>query len=448
MTMPSAMSFCNLKDFASTFRAAERYAGPDGHLATMTDIIFGRVASNEKSIFWNRYFTTMSAEYYGLYKGEKPTIVVAHGVGPLSTLEGIESAYHAGLGRDERPEYGQISQDVFDKLVEGEFGEVRTVDVEELFTYYNFILALAYKNGKSNLPGLYDNGYLTTRALAGDPLYLARVGNSDIALSYLNTHERVALAHFREMKSVHGILIEDNASVYAAKMDWSYRAPYDHYDDVKKWYVRKPAIDRLKGKGFAYAHLLSIGQIIRTGLHVTRYDQLTFDIGTHGWSDGYRLLGMRDGSCHNVKEFNFAKVESKTPPSAHVSPVAEIVPTFTSLIEVNQKLFTEAPKDGCSADTGTVVFEVSSAKGIGEPVHINLKEENMFVLRYDLDEVLAVKPEGANAYLRTAFDPRGQWIVVQFYDIEVNQDTRLVEEDELAGDLDRLMAVIEELEAA
>ncbi len=447
MTMPSAMSFCNLKDFGSTFRAAERYAGPGGRLATMTDIIFGRICNNEKSIFWNRYFTTMSAEYYGLYKGEKPTIVVAHGVGPLATFEGIVEAYQGSLSRDERPEYGQVSQDVFDKLVEGEFGKVEIVDVEELFAYYNFILGLAYKNGKSNLPGLYDNGYFTTRALAGDPLFLARIGHPDIALTYLNTHERVALEYFRESKSIHGIHIEDNAPVYAAKMDWNYRASYDSYDDVKKWYVRKPSIDRLKGKGFAYAHLLSIGQIIRTGLHVTRYDQLTFDISTHGWTDGCRLLGMRDGSHHDVKEFNFAKVESKRPPSAHVA-ADKAVPEFTSLIEVKSKLFTEAPKDGCSTDTGTVVFEVSDAKGIGEPVHINLKSENMFVLRYDLDEVLAVKPEGANAYLRTAFDPRGQWIVVQFYKIEVNQETRLVEEDELANDLDRLMSVIEELEGA
>lgn len=448
MGLPSAMSFCNLKDFASTFRAAERYARPTGHLATMTDIILGRIANNEKSIFWNNYFTTMSAEYYGLYKGEKPTIVVAHGIGPLSTLEGIEEAYRADLGRDERPEYGQVSQEVFDKLVEGDFGKVEIVDVEELFTYYNFILGLAYKNGKSNLPGLYDNGYFTTRALAGDPLYLARVGNSDIALTYLHTHERVAHAYHRETKDIHGVLIEDNAPVYAAKMDWSYQAPYDHYDDVKKWYIRKPAIDRLKGKGFAYAHLLSVGQLIRTGLYVTRYDQLTFDIGTHGWTDGYRLLGMRNGSCMDVKEFRFSKVESKTPKSAYVNPIGETLPEFVSLVEVNDKLFTEAPKEGCSADTGTAVFEVATAKALGEPVHINLKSENMFVLRYDLDEVLAIKPDGANAYLRTAFDPRGQWIIVQFYEIEVNRETRLVKEEELASDLDRLMTVIEELEAA
>jgi hypothetical protein len=448
MALPSAMSFCNLKDFASSFRAAERYAGPDGHLATMTDIIFGRIANNEKSIFWNSYFTTMSAEYYGLYKGEKPTIVVAHGIGPLSTLDGIEAAYRAGEGRSDRPDYGQVSQDVFDNLVEGKYGEVKVVDVEELFTYYNFILGLAYKNGKSNLPGLYDNGYFTTRALAGDPLYLARVGNSDIALTYLNTHERVAQAYFRETKNIHGVLIEDNTPVYAAKMDWSYRAPYDHYDDVKKWYIRKPAIDRLRGKGFAYAHLLSIGQIIGTSLYVTRYDHLTFDIGTHGWTDGYRLMGMRDGSCMNVKEFRFSQLKAKTPNSAIVNPNGETVPEFASLIEVNNKLFTEAPKEGCSADSGTAVFEVTTAKVLGDPVHINLTSENMFVLRYDLDEVLAVRPDGANAYLCTAFDPRGQWIVVQFYAIEVSQETRLIKEEELASDLDRLMKVIEELDAA
>lgn len=448
MSLPSAMSFCNLKDFSSTFRAAERYAGPKGHLATMTDIIFGRISTNEKSIFWNSYFTTMSAEYYGLYKGEKPTIVVAHGIGPLSTLAGIEEAYRADCDRDNRPEYGQVTQEVFDKLVEGEFGKVEIVDVEELFTFYNSILGLAYKNGKSNLPGLYDNGYFTTRALAADPLYLARVGNPDIALAYLNTHERVALAHFKEAKAVHGVAIEDNAPVYAAKMDWSYRAPYDAYENVEQWYIRKPAIDRLKGKGFAYASLLSIGQVFRTALHVTRYDQLAFEIGTHGWTDGYRILGMRDGSCVNVKEFTFWGVKKKTPKAAYVNPVGETVPEFTSLIEVNGKLFTETPKDGCSMDSGTVVFEVAVAKAMGEPVHINLQSENMFFLRYDLDEVLAKKPEGANAYLRTAYDPRGQWIVVQFYNIEVNRDARLVREDELADDLDRLMTVIEELEAA
>jgi hypothetical protein len=246
---------------------------------------------------------------------------------------------------------------------------------------------------------------------------------------------------------MHGVQVEENTSVYAAKMGWNYRASYDHCDDLKKWYLRKPAIDRLKGKDFAYAHLLSIGQVSRTALRVSRHDQLTFEIDTHSWSDGYRLLGIRDESLENGKEFKFSNVERKRPPSAYVSAVDTSVPEFTSLVEVSGKLFTEAPKDGCAADTGTVVFEVSQATGIGAPVHIDLKEENRFVLRYDLDEVQAKKPDEANAYLVTEFDPRGQWIVVQFYTIEVSQQSRLIEEDELAGDLDRLMSVVEELES-
>jgi hypothetical protein len=442
------MSFSNLKDFQSTFSAAERYAAENGRLATMTDIIMARSLNDINSIFWHRYYTTLSSEFYGLYKGEKPMIVVAHGVGPLSTLEGIEKAYDICPELEKTStDYGQITQAEFDKLVEGEYGEVKIVDVDEMLTYYNSILKLAYQNGNESLPGLWDNGYFTTRALVSDPLFLARVGNENLALMYLKSYEAIAREAMKKRSALHGRQVDDETPVYAGKIDWTYKAPYTT-SDLKTWYIRSPQIERLKGKGFAYASLLSVSQLEWTGLRDTRIDQLTFEMDTHEWWHGYRLLAIRDaGFWSNTKEFDFDAIESKTPKSAYVASSAGALPEFFSIIESDGRFFTEAVKEGCSMDSGKAVFAVSSANPIGDQVHITLKDENMFFLRYDLSEVRVVKPDGANAFKRVASDPRGQWIIVQFYAVEANLHERLIAKDELTDDLDRFMTIVEELEA-
>lgn len=448
MTLPNGMTFCNLKDFSTTLSAAQKYAQDGGRVATMTDIIMGRALNDAKSLFWNRYFTTLSAEFYGLYKGEKPMIVVAHGIGPLSTIEGIVKAYGGDKERDARSEYGQISQAEFDKLVEGEYGKVHIVDIDELLTYYNFMLGLAYKNGNDSLPGLWDNGYFTTRALAADPLFLARVGNENLALTYLKQHETIALKAMKERSGEHGRHVDDKTPVYAGKIDWSYKAPYTT-SDLKTWYIRSPQIERLKGKGFAYASLLSIGQLTWTALRGTMIDQLIFEMDTHEWWHGHRFLAIRsEGFFADTKEFDFDDVENKTPKSAYIQSETDKLPEFFSIIMSDGDMFTEAQKDGCSMDTGRAVFKVKNAKTIGGEIRINLKEENMFFLRYDMEEVKAFKPEGANAFFRTCSDPRGKWIMVQFYEVEADINERIIGKDELTDDLDRFMTIIEELETA
>ncbi len=73
-----------------------------------------------------------------------------------------------------------------------------------------------------------------------------------------------------------------------------------------------------------------------------------------------------------------------------------------------------------------------------------LREDNMFFLRYDINEVEAVMPEGANAYVLMSPNTRGDRITVQFYKATLEMGRKLIPEKELACDPIRVIAAIKE----
>ena len=93
--------------------------GFDARIATLPDIIDARLASSFDSPAWHLpYITTATAIYVGHVKSGLPLLVIAHGIGPMATLD---AAY----------EFSRTSADIaferkkmFAKLVRGEYGEV------------------------------------------------------------------------------------------------------------------------------------------------------------------------------------------------------------------------------------------------------------------------------------------------------------------------------------
>lgn len=127
-----ARGFYQRSDIGAVWREAHKFAGPDGHLATLPEVIQARIESKPGDLPWRIGVTTLSAEYVGMSKQGTLLLIVAHGVGPLTTLEGIVEAYGwACSDRDRKVQGGQISRKEFLALEEGRYGEVTLVDLSE-----------------------------------------------------------------------------------------------------------------------------------------------------------------------------------------------------------------------------------------------------------------------------------------------------------------------------
>ena len=88
-----AMAFFHQDGLPTAWKQATKFAGKDGRLATMPDIVAARLETKPGDPPWETYFTTLTAEYLGLSKQGNKILVVAHGIGPMSTLDGAIKAY-------------------------------------------------------------------------------------------------------------------------------------------------------------------------------------------------------------------------------------------------------------------------------------------------------------------------------------------------------------------
>ena len=89
----SAMAFYHGNGLVPAWQQASRFASDTGRIATLPDIIDARLGSEPGTPSWERYFSTTSAEYLGRSRSGNRIIIVAHGVGPMATLDGILKAY-------------------------------------------------------------------------------------------------------------------------------------------------------------------------------------------------------------------------------------------------------------------------------------------------------------------------------------------------------------------
>lgn len=116
----NALAFYHKNGFVPAFKQAMQYAGHAGRIGTMLDWVDARLATppyeklgmydTSNPTPWDQYYTTMSAEYVGISKGGIKILVVAHGIGPMATLDGVVEAYrHHYSDKTRQTEGGRIS---------------------------------------------------------------------------------------------------------------------------------------------------------------------------------------------------------------------------------------------------------------------------------------------------------------------------------------------------
>lgn len=428
-TIGGSMAFYHEKGFVPAFKQASKFAGKDGRIGTMPDAIALRLANPPYKELgmtdpsnptpWDRYYTTLTAEYFGVLAG-RTSIIVAHGIGPMSTLQGILDAYRYEFDDKSRNHRGgRISQKEFEKLARGEYGNVSIIDYEEHRDRWG--------DHRFRAPA----GCRRASDAARDALLVARLGPQ--AHEYIARHAALARQYYQKEA---GLVVADP---YIVDVDEPGNLPY--------WC-------REIEPGLAFAHLTSIGSMMlvrhQSGLRLPSW---ACDVGIHEWWNGVRLLGVRPGSVGEVQDGPDAYrllrkhwQELFEPSGLDRTPDGLFV-----LMQMPDKTwFTQIPKKGASADSYEPEFRVTSMEKVGELARFYTESNYPVpIFRYDIREAQAVLSKEANAYAlvgdptKTGGPDSKESCLVQGYRIEIDYTQRLVRQEALANDYDRMMKLLQ-----
>jgi hypothetical protein len=441
-----AMAFYHEDGLPAAWQQATKFAGKDGRLATMPDIVAARLASKPDDAPWETWYTTLTAEYYGLDRSGRLILVVAHGIGPMSTLDGVLKVYGWEYKDKERSHHGgRISQQEFWDLADGKFGEVAIIDYESYCRRYKYPFIQVLRSSEALI----------------DPVLKARLGPQ--AEEYVRAHTAYAKEWHREQAGIvpenkHETPARDFQKFVARRQNLHEGAAsgtLDPYiiqlgDAANCSYFGNRC--RIPEKGYALGHLISTGRLVH--LHHEGHESLTLDIDCHEWGNGVRLVGVRAGG--NVRSGVQAGPDAHKLLRKHWRDL--LVPMkksesmgFHALVRLGDQWFTQYPKKGERMDTGEPEFVVTSLKKVGNPVVFRTTVGGYYgFFKFGISEVQAIAPPQANAYLFVG-EPENEWhdgnpthqtCPVQFYRIEADVTKRLMRSDQLARNYDLMMELM------
>lgn len=441
------MAFYHEDGLVAAWKHATRFAGESGRIATLPDIINARLATEPGATPWETYFTTMSAEYFGISRGGSRILIIAHGVGPMATLDGILNAYRYEFGDKERNQRGgRISQQEFWDLEDGKYGEVTIVDFEEYVKRYQYPFMQI----------------LDANQAIDDPLLLARLGPR--AAEYVLKHEAYAREWHREQLGItpeneydlpnYDKFILRRKIAHSMFTQWFSPSIITLEDAANCTYgawhegVFNSWLDK---RNPPFAHLLSIGQLVHT--HYEGKESLTCNVSCHEWWDGTRLVAVHGDrelkSIHpgpNVTELIRKHWrEVMKPVRRHIDA------GFRVLVQIGDEWFTQYPKKGERLDTFEPEFLAVECHTVGEPVEFTTTIGSYYgFFKYGINEVKAIAPAEANAYA-LASEPeivyedgnaRFHKVRVQFYQVNPDTTQRVRRADELSNDFETLIRLV------
>lgn len=443
-----AMAFYHKDGLPAAWKQAAKFAGEGGRMATMPDIIASRLETKPSDVPWETYFTTTTAEYFGRSKQGNLILIVAHGVGPMSTLDGICKAYsweYKDGSRNHRG--GRITKQEFWELEAGKFGEVNIIDIADYCRRYEYPFIQVLRSSEA----------LT------DPVIRARFGPE--AEKYVLAHTEHARAWHREQA---GLDPENKCKSPEADhqrfLDRRRRQHLEHGAEGSN-----PFIIQLDGaancsygnpkygfrkieEGYAIAHLVSTGGLCN--LHHEGNESLTNDTSCHEWWNGVRLVAIQAGG--NIRSGLHRGPDAYNLLRKHwrdlLVPMKEQADVgFRGLVQIGEQWFTQYPKEGERMDTWEPEHVVTTIEKVGGPVQFRTTVGGYHgFFKFGVNEVQAIAPPNANAYFFVG-EPQNEWhggnpthqtCMVQFYRISADTTTRMVRSDNLAHDYEKLMQLV------
>jgi hypothetical protein len=178
-------------------RQARDYAGDDGFVASLPQLLHARANAEYDNIIWNTWFTTNSEESVVTTAQGNRVVVTVHGGGIYATPDRFERLYRADQNRSNSEGFtgtyaGKISEHEARDVLEGKLPDGAEIPV---FPYDEF------KRGIANLPWCYGvimdfdlarnskKGYQPFEVLKEEPNMIVRAGGVEAAAAYLDKRQ-------------------------------------------------------------------------------------------------------------------------------------------------------------------------------------------------------------------------------------------------------------------
>ena len=176
-------------------RQALEYAGDDGFVASMPQLLHSRLNADYGNEIWNTwFFTSNSEESLATTKQGNQVAVMVHGGGIFATPERFRKLYLSSVNRSCKTGFtglfgAKIAEREARDMAEGKLPDGTEIPV---FSFDEI------KRGVANLPRRYaivmdfdlarksKRGYATFDELKDDPLMIARAGGAEAAAAYLD----------------------------------------------------------------------------------------------------------------------------------------------------------------------------------------------------------------------------------------------------------------------
>lgn len=461
------VAFYHQDGLVPAWNFAKRYAGRSGHVATLPELIelrLGTEPGTEDSP-WENWYTSSSAEYVGVGADGRVKIIVAHGVGPMATIDGIKAAYKWQYGDKTRSRRGgRITAQQFLDLEAGKYGSVKSVnifrsmrhsaddlrpdvvnvlDFQDYLDFQQMFQAFRLASGGRAHP------YLSAPRANYDPLLRFRLGPKGDA--YLLKHEELAKAFHKEEHPNAGIKwareFDDSPFPFITEVDWASNCPVTQVKNSKRPYDEWEWEPRVPEEGYAFAHLLSLDRLTHT--HTSEVGVVLLSSpGIHEWSNGAKFVSVpRRASLGRgvIKSPDASQLLRERwehfmePVSSDYEPVRPFL-----LRSFKGEWFAVYPKkfpDQQCMDSGDLEFRCQSVELVGRKDTFTTDDD--FFLRYSLQEIRSIIPDGANAYEITNVSGKDSLglttVTVRFYRADVDLTRHLPKVDVLARDYGRLM---------
>ena len=192
----------------NALRRALEYAGDDGFVASLPQLLNARLEASYANIIWNTWFTSTTEENVVTTPQGNRVVVVVHGGGIFGSPQRLEQVYYASTDRANTQGFtGQYAAKITAReahdLLEGKLPDGRRIPV------YPFA---EFKRGIADLPMQYGvvldfelarqskRGYETFAKLKDDPNMIARAGGVDACAAYLDKaqarHNTTVMGHW------------------------------------------------------------------------------------------------------------------------------------------------------------------------------------------------------------------------------------------------------------
>ena len=173
-------------------RRALEYAGDDGFVASLPQLLHARTHADYDNIIWNTWFNPYTEESLVTTPQGNRVIVTVHGGGIFASPERFEKLFHASTDRNSKFGFtglfaGKLSEREAHDVLEGQMPDGIEIPI------YSFD---EFKHGIDQLPRRYGVvtdfetaknsacGYVSFDTLKDDPLMIVRAGGVAAAAAY------------------------------------------------------------------------------------------------------------------------------------------------------------------------------------------------------------------------------------------------------------------------